>query len=132
MKRREFIALVSGAMAAWPFAGRAQQPKKIYRIAIVHPSLQVSRMTATSGRYWRVLFQELRLLGYVEGENLVVGRYSGEGREQDYARLAHDVVLLKPDLIFAISSRMVGQFKAVTTTIPIVGSCVDGAPCVKC
>jgi putative ABC transport system substrate-binding protein len=50
----------------------------------------------------------------------VVERYSGEGREQNFARLAHDVVQLKPDLIFAVSSRMVGHFKAATTTIPIV------------
>jgi putative ABC transport system substrate-binding protein len=83
-------------------------------------------MTETGGLpYWRALFQELRLLGYVEGQNLVVERYSGEGREQNYARLAHDVVHLKPDLIFAISSRMVRHFKAATTTIPIVGLFAD-------
>ena len=52
-------------------------------------------------------------------------RHSGEGREQNYARLAHDVVQLKPDLIFAVSSRMVGHFKAATTTIPIVGLFAD-------
>src|SRR6516162_4555235 len=75
--------------------------------------------------YWRALFQDLRLLGYVEGQNLVVERYSGEGRAQNYARLAHDVVELKPDLIFAISSRMVGHFKAATTTIPVVGLFAD-------
>jgi len=57
-------------------------------------------MTETDA-YWRTLFQELRLLGYVEGQNLVVERYSGEGREQNYARLAHGVVQLKPDLIVA-------------------------------
>jgi putative ABC transport system substrate-binding protein len=51
----------------------------------------------------------------------VVERYSGEGQVQNYARLAHDVVHLKPDLIFAVSTRMVGHFKAATTTIPIVG-----------
>jgi putative tryptophan/tyrosine transport system substrate-binding protein len=44
---------------------------------------------------------------------------------QNYARLAHDVVQLKPDLIFAVSSRMVGHFKAAATTIPIVGMFAD-------
>jgi putative ABC transport system substrate-binding protein len=44
---------------------------------------------------------------------------------QNYARLAQDVVQLKPELIFAISSRMVGHFKAATTTIPIVGLFAD-------
>jgi putative ABC transport system substrate-binding protein len=121
MKRREFIALVAGAVAR-PRAALTQQPTKVYRIAVVHPSLPVSQLTETSDLpWWRALFQELRLLGYVEGQDLVVERYSGEGREQDYARLAHDLVHLKPDLIFAITSRMVGHFKAATTTIPIVG-----------
>src|SRR6516225_2041028 len=125
MKRREFIALVTCAVAR-PSAALTQQPTKVYRIAIVHPSWPVSRMTETGGLpYWRALFQELRLFGYVEGQNLVVERYSGEGREQNYARLAHDVVHLKPDLIFALTSRMVGHVKAATTTIPIVGLFAD-------
>jgi putative ABC transport system substrate-binding protein len=125
MKRRVFIALVAGAVAC-PRAALTQQPTKIYRIAVVHPSFPVSQMTETGGHpYWRALFQDLRLLGYVEGQNLVVERYSGEGRAQNYARLAHDVVELKPDLIFAISSRMVGHFKAATTTIPVVGLFAD-------
>jgi putative ABC transport system substrate-binding protein len=120
MKRRVFIALVAG-VAARPSAALTQQPTKVYRIAVVHPSLPVSQLTETSDLpWWRALFQELRLLGYVEGKNLVVERYSGEGREQNYARLAQDVVHLKPDIIYAITSRMVGHFKAATTTIPIV------------
>ena len=118
MRRREFIALVAGAVAR-PHAALAQQPTKIYRIAIVHPSHPVSRMTETDA-YWRPVFQELRLLGYVEGQNLVVERHSGKGREQNYARLAQDVVQRKPDLIYAFTSRMVGHLKAATTTIPIV------------
>src|SRR5262249_60647228 len=117
---RVFFALVAGAVAH-PRAALTQQPTKIYRIAVVHPSDPVSQMTETSSLLYRALFQELRLRGYVEGQNLVVERYSGEGRQENYARLAHDVVQLKPDLIFAVSSRMVGHLKAATTTIPIVG-----------
>jgi putative ABC transport system substrate-binding protein len=40
---------------------------------------------------------------------------------QNYARLTQDVVQRKPDLIYVVSSRMVGHFKAATTTIPVVG-----------
>jgi putative ABC transport system substrate-binding protein len=121
MKRRVFIALVAGAVAC-PRAALTQQPTKVYRIAIVDPSLPVSQMTETSDQpRWRALFHELRLLGYVEGQNLVVERYSGEGQVQNYARLAQDVVQLKPDLIFTVAFRMVVHFKAATTTIPIVG-----------
>jgi putative ABC transport system substrate-binding protein len=125
MKRRVFIALIAGAVAR-PRAALTQQPTKVYRIAVVDPSTPVSQMTETSNLpVWRAFSQELRLLGYAEGQNLVVERYSGEGREQNYARLAHDVVDLKPDLIYAVSSRMVRHFKAATTTIPIVGLFAD-------
>ena len=125
MKRREFLALVAGAVAR-PREALTQQPTKVYRIAVVHPAEPVSQMTETGGLpAWQALFQQLRLLGYVEGQNLVVERHSGEGQVQNYARLAQDVVQLKPDLILAFTSRMVGHFKAATTTIPVVGLFTD-------
>jgi putative tryptophan/tyrosine transport system substrate-binding protein len=42
-----------------------------------------------------------------------------------YVELTSEVVRQQPDVIFAISSRMVRYFKAATTTIPIVGSTAD-------
>jgi putative ABC transport system substrate-binding protein len=65
-------------------------------------------------------FKELRRLGYVEGDNLLVERYSGEGRTEHYADLARDVVLSHPELIFSVSTRMAQHFKATSTTIPVV------------
>src|SRR5215469_8427643 len=98
MRRREFIAglLLAGTMQRV----QAQQPAKVYRIAVVSPAIPVAEMTETSPlRNYRALFQELHRLGYVEGHNLVVERYSGEGRTEHYAELAREVVRLKPDLI---------------------------------
>jgi putative ABC transport system substrate-binding protein len=71
------------------------------------------------------LFKELRQLGYVEGGNLRVERYSGEGRTEHYADLARDVVLSHPDLIFTVTTRMAQHFKATATTIPIVAYLAD-------
>jgi hypothetical protein len=51
--------------------------------------------------FYRFFSEELGRLGYVEGENLMVERYSGEGWTERYADLARDVVSTHPDLISA-------------------------------
>ena len=119
MRRRDFITAL-GTAAAWPLAVRAQQPAKIKRIAVVHPVEKVGNMTINGRRTFRVFFEELSRLGYVEGQNLGVERYSGEGRPERYAELARDVVNTHPDLIVAVAARLSLDFKMATTTIPIV------------
>jgi putative ABC transport system substrate-binding protein len=126
MRRREFICSLIGTAVVWPPASSAQQPAKVYRIAIVDPSRPVKEMSETSSFVsYRALFGELRRLGYIEGQNLIVERYSGENRTTHYAELASEVVRLKPDVIFTNASRMVRYFKEATSTIPIVGSMAD-------
>jgi putative ABC transport system substrate-binding protein len=118
MRRREFITLAGGAVAAWPLTafGKAQ------RIAIFFGSFPLSKMTETSDDpLFKAFFRELRRLGYVEGQSLVIERYSGEGRASHYADLAREVVSHNPDLIFANDNEAILDLKAATTTIPIVG-----------
>jgi putative ABC transport system substrate-binding protein len=126
VRRREFIGSLIGTAVAWPLTVRAQQPAKVYRLAIVHPSTLVKRMNESSGTSaFKALFGELRQLGYIEGQNLIVERYSGEGNTAHYAELASEVVRQQPDVIFAVTGRMVRRFKAATATIPIVGVTAD-------
>ena len=89
MKRREFIAALGGA-AAWPMAARAQQSSRMKRIAMVSPATKIGDMGVNGSRFYRMFFEELSCLGYVEGQNLVVERYSGEGRTEHYADLARE------------------------------------------
>jgi putative tryptophan/tyrosine transport system substrate-binding protein len=124
MQRRQFIRLVGGA-AAWPLAARAQQSSRMKRIAIVSPATKIADMRANSSRFYRMFFEELSRRGYDEGRNLVVERYSGEGRTERYADLAREVVNTHPDLIFQITTRLALNFKAETTTIPIVTVTAD-------
>ena len=89
MERREFIRLLGSAAAAWPRAAHAQQTAKAHRIALVHPSVSIADMSESGGNpYYAALFKELRHLGYIEGGNLVVTRYSGEGREEHFRNSA--------------------------------------------
>jgi putative ABC transport system substrate-binding protein len=120
MKRREFIGLIGGAALAWPNAARAQQPAKMKRIAIVHPSDRVADMVASYRRSYRGFFDELNRLGFVEGKNLVVERYSGGGQPDRFAQLASYVVDTRPDAIYSMDGNFGLAFKAATTTIPIV------------
>jgi len=125
MRRREFIGSLIGTAVAWPLAVSAQQPAKVYRIAMVSPSRPVTEMNETGAEWWKALFGELRRLGYIEGQNLIVERYSGEGKIAHYAELASEVVRQQPDVIFASSTRIVLPLKAATSTIPIVGEMGD-------
>ena len=125
MQRREFITLFGGTAATWPLAARAQQPAKMKRIAIVSPATKIGDMGVNGSRAYRVFFEELSRLGYDEGRNLVVERYSGEGRTEHYADLAREVVNTHPDLIYSQTTRLALNFKAATTTIPIVTTTAD-------
>ncbi len=124
MRRRDFIAAL-GTAATWPLAARAQQPARMKRIAFVLPSAKVSEISVSGRPYYRAFFEELSRLGYVEGQNLGVERYSGEGQPERYADLAREVVNTHPDLILTAGAPLSLDFKMATTTIPIVTVMLD-------
>jgi putative tryptophan/tyrosine transport system substrate-binding protein len=125
MRRREFITLLGGA-AAWPLAARAQQAVTQRRIAIFHPAIPTTLLTETGGgSAWRAFFAELRRLGYTEGENLIIERYSAEGHHERYADLAREIVTRRPDVIVTGTNPVVIAFKAATSTIPVVAFMLD-------
>src|SRR6185369_4766175 len=118
MRRREFITLLGGAAVAWPLAARAQHPATQHRIAIFHPAIPASLITETGGgSAWRAFFGELRRLGYVEGDNLIIERYSAEGHHERYADLAREIVSRSPELIVTGTNPVVTIFAAATSTI---------------
>jgi putative tryptophan/tyrosine transport system substrate-binding protein len=126
MRRRTFIAALLVAAAAGP--AQAQRTAKVYRIARIYPAQPVAeaiKASKTQGSIAWFFFEELRRLGFVEGQNLVYERYSAEGRTDEFSELVRDVVRSNPDLIYADGTFMVLALKAVTTTIPIVSSSIS-------
>jgi putative tryptophan/tyrosine transport system substrate-binding protein len=122
MRRRGFIAglLVAATMGR----AQAQQTGKVYRIAIVSPATPVGELTENGGLpFWRAFFEELRRLGYVEGQNIVIDRFSG--RTDRYPELVREVVRRNPDLIWVSTPRLTLDFKAATATIPIAAFASD-------
>ena len=78
MKRRDFIAgLMFAAIAR---RAQAQQTGKVYRIALLNPVVPVADQNQASKGFPAIsaVFEELLRLGYVEGRNLLIERYSGE------------------------------------------------------
>jgi putative ABC transport system substrate-binding protein len=120
MKRRDFTTGLLLAAAARTVRGQEQATQ--HRIAIVIASGPVTRLNDPTTTAWRAFWQELRRLGDVEGQNLTVERYSGEGRLESYAELARTVVSRNPDVIVSISPSIMQAVSAATGTIPIVGS----------
>src|SRR5262245_63857282 len=124
MRRRDFIAGV--LLAAATQTARAQPRATQRRIAVFHPAIPAALLTETGGgSAWRAFFGELRRLGYVEGDNLIIERYSAEGHHERYADLAREIVTRNPDVIVTGTNPVVVAFTAATMTIPVVAFMID-------
>ena len=113
MKRREFITLVGGAAAAWPFAANAQQKGKLPLIGVLNPG--PTDTPGTAGFY-----DGLRELGYTEGLNIAIERRYGDWNADRFQQLAADLVRLRVDVIVVISTSPARAAKQATSSIPIV------------
>jgi putative ABC transport system substrate-binding protein len=118
MRRREFIAGISGAAAMWPLAARAQ--KSVPRIGwLVYSG-------ATLGPIDQALKDAIAQAGLVDGRNIeIVFRYAN-GKPDQLASLADDLVAQKPDLLLAVGGDIIKPlFEASKGRIPVVGGVSD-------
>jgi putative ABC transport system substrate-binding protein len=122
-RRRDFITGLFLATATRP--ARAQAPAKQHRIAIIIPAGAVASISDIGPRFWRAFFEELRRFGDVEGQNLTVERYSGDGWPEGYADLTRKIVDRNPDVVVAISTPVARAVRVANGTIPIVWTGIE-------
>ena len=111
MRRRDFIILVSGGVAAWPLGALAQESGKIWRMGFIAQGYEP---------FYDALFEGLRGLGYAEGRNLTVERRYAEGHADRFPEFASEMVRLKVDIIIVTTTPAALAVKNASTTIPVV------------
>ncbi|SDR60648.1 putative ABC transport system substrate-binding protein [Rhizobiales bacterium GAS113] len=94
MRRREFIALVGGAAAAWPLGALAQRPGKVFRVGLLG-----SRAVTDDSPFGASLIRGLARHGYALDRNLVFERREAEGNVHRLPQLAAELVASKVDVI---------------------------------
>ncbi|TMJ80652.1 MAG: hypothetical protein E6G76_26505, partial [Alphaproteobacteria bacterium] len=115
MRRREFITLLGGAAAAWPFAARAQQAGNSATIGLLWPG-----DSPPASPRMESFRQGLRALGLIDGQNVTIElRYSQKGPQQ-LPELAAELIRLKVDVIFTSGDLAPKVAQQATDTVPIV------------
>ena len=117
MKRREFISLLGGAAAAWPFAVRAQQSTILRRIGFLAGGV---RPTPIEGTLYDGFPQGMRQLGYVEGKDFLIEWRFAEGKYDRFADFAAELVRLRIDAFVLGTPAAIRAVQEATRTIPIV------------
>jgi putative ABC transport system substrate-binding protein len=111
--RRAFITLLGGAAAAWPLAARGQEAGRIYRVGGLHASPR-------DAAHHIAFFDELRRLGFIDGQNLLVDAAGYGLSAERFEVRAADLVKGPVDVILAGGDAAVRAAQRATTNIPIL------------
>jgi putative tryptophan/tyrosine transport system substrate-binding protein len=121
MRRRDFIGMLGGA-AAWPIAAAAQTTGRVYRLGWLNP---LPRPELNRLKSVLAIFDEMRLGGFVEGQNLEVLHEGLGAKETELAAVAAALIKASPDVILAAGSVVGKAAQTATRTIPIVAISED-------
>jgi putative ABC transport system substrate-binding protein len=117
IRRRQLIAALGGA-ATWPLVVCAQQPGRTYRLGFLLPSARYSPPVLA-------MFDELRINGFVEGQNLNVIPGGFEATDDRLAERAAALVNAAPDAIVAGPLLPLRALQTATRTVPLIGMTED-------
>jgi putative ABC transport system substrate-binding protein len=118
MRRREFITLAGGAVAAWPLAARAEASR---RVGLLFTRSEQGAKAIGS----LALVQGLKEHGWIEGQNITFDYRFADGKQDALPKLAAELVRLRVDAIVADGTPAIQAAKDATQTVPIVGMSND-------
>ena len=116
MQRREFITLLGGTAATWPFAAHAQTTARIPRIGV----LWHAGSAEEEGRYFTGFIEGLRDRGYIDGSNIILEHRFPNEMPDRFRKMAAELVSLNVDVIVGVGSQTAYYVKDATSTIPII------------
>jgi putative ABC transport system substrate-binding protein len=116
MRRRDFLAVLSGTAASWPLIARGQQYGRVRRLGM---ATGIVDDAGTRARY-TAFFAELARLGWTEGRNLQIDYRWGEGSDSNMRKNAAELAALAPDVIVVTGGATLGSLLEKTRTVPIV------------
>jgi putative tryptophan/tyrosine transport system substrate-binding protein len=117
MRRRDFLALLGGAVLASPVPAFAQTSTDMRRVGALFSQSQ----TDPEGQARLAAFRQgLQELGWVEGRNVHIEYRWAAGGIERMRPHATDLVALKPDVILASATTSLTALQQATRTIPIV------------
>ena len=115
MRRREFITLVGGAAASWPFGTEAQQSDRVKRVGVLFARAQNDGQV-----HAQVFEQEMQKLGWSKDHNVRFDYRWAAGDPEHISTFAKEIVDARPDVIVGHTTAAVAALLRETRTIPIV------------
>jgi len=117
MRRREFITLVGGAAASWPFGTEAQQSDRVKRVAVLFARAQHD----PEGQVHAQIFeQQMQKLGWSKDNNVRFEYRWAAGDAERISTFAKEIVDARPDVIVGHTTAAVAALQRETRIIPIV------------
>ena len=116
MDRRTFLGVLTGSLLPAPLAVEAQQGGKVWRIGL----LSYAASDSGGAARWKAFREQLRELGYVEGQNVFFESRWGDAQVGRLRGLVAELIDAKVDILVTASSEAALAAKQATRSIPIV------------
>jgi len=117
VKRRTFITLLGGAVAAWPLAARAQQRGGMRRVGVL---MHLAADDPEGQSRLAAFLQGLQEAGWAVGRNVNIDVRWAAGEADRFRKYAMELVALAPDVILTSAPPSIRAMQQATRTVPIV------------